>query len=193
MPPDPAFEATGSYTESTERLGVRRHSQCHVTLKGAKTTSQTDLAVACIAIVREKIRIANSVPIGVLPNGDIHVQAFPPIPEHFEFTCDMYNNTVSCNQRTMFRNAQLITLAFTGGLVTFTPGSQQGVDDFTPEYFDRGTASILLQAASYYDPSLPGNQLAANGNQATDDNLITLPGFVQMLQGRQPGTAGRNP
>ena len=197
MPPDPAFEATGTYREWCSRLGVRRYGSANVSLKGAKTTAQGDLITACVAVCREKIRIAlnqQSQPglfQGLFPN--VNPVQQPPITESFQVTVAMYANEVSCEYTAMFRNSQVFNPGgLTGDRFTVTPGSQQGTNDFTPEYFDRGTASILLQAAAYYDPSLPGNQLTQAGNQATDDNPVTLPGFVQMLQGLVPGQAGKN-
>jgi hypothetical protein len=179
-PPRPAFTARGSYTERVNRAGALRHGDCNVTLEGAKDTPQEDLVVTAVFVCSKKLVLQGG--INILESASV--------------TVDLYENVVSCNMSVMYRPGQLRLFGVAGLKLSnpemiFTPGTDHQAD-YTPPYKDRGTASVLLQAAAYYDPNLVGNRLGA-GNTETRQNDLTeaAPFKVQHVQGLQAGEAGR--
>lgn len=169
-PPPPAYEADGSYTETTTKLGAKRYGQCHVRLKGDRDTDQSLLLDTAIAVVTAKIasrgRQINPANIG----GRLS------IPQNAMAKIDLYNNVVEFSMQALLDVATGITvqnLAAFKGMDTATPLSDSIV--YTPVYKDYGTLGYVLQAAAYYDPALLGNALDITG---------------QLNNGFLPGTAG---
>lgn len=165
LPPQPAFEADGEYTESASRSFAKRFGDVRVRLRGAKTTSQAILLNTAVAVCASKLNING--PSAVMEGGSL--------------TVDMYNNLVEVRMRAQFKSNKerfkdWSGLRF-GNSIVETPGTD---DDRPPkpQYQLRGTLSWLLQAAAYFDPSLR--------------NTVLVPKLGQLSAGREVGQAGLN-
>ncbi len=172
MPPSPAFEAEGTYTESSvSPNGAKRIGQVQLRLKGDKFTPQRDLYQTAVSVAAAK---------AFLPAATLNGQAYQvALIQSFAIRVNMYQNEVECNIQTWLTptGAANIGKERTEGLwgldwkkLAFTPGSD-GITGYTPAYRDRGTASLLLQAAAYWNPADTGLQL----NRQTDQNNAGLP------------------
>lgn len=183
-PPNPAFEADGEYTESAGQGGAVKYGSVRLKLKGCKNSaisSQKRLVEVAVSIAASKLAINGSASLK-----DISV------------TVGMYDNTVSVNM-TALCNKEKATINgvpvaskkarnqnFTANMC-YTPGSEDTAT--APLYLDTGTASLLLQAAKYYDPNLKNNELVA-GFVALPDESKTTNFPSQMNNGLVPGQAG---
>lgn len=171
MPPYPAYEARGEYTESTGRMGVKRYADLRIQLKGSKTTSQANLVRVAAGIASRKLRLVGA-PINGVPKAE------RGIPESAAIRVGMWENEVELTMRVMFpagakRAAQI-------AMMTTNLVSLPGVDDVqqpTPVYKLTGTSARLLHACAYYDPSLSNLKLDPTNGQVG-------PGLLS------PGTAG---
>lgn len=108
---------------------------------------------------------------------------------------DMYKNEVEVHMKHLLQSKPLRKMGMTGlyGPMCHTPFSEDGSDP--PAYFDRGSASLFLQAAAYFDPSITPNNLGQGGQFIGFLNPIQTansPQKGQMEQGLQVGTAGLN-
>lgn len=187
MPPPPAFKAQGVYRESTTKTGAVRYGEVQVRLEGSKLTQQHVLAQVAVAVGMKKLRGTARQAGGAL----IPINESIALLELATIQHDLYENAVEFQARAMLQPKRQRTngVSSLGQFSTFVPGSDAGNRDVgglapnqvnqPPDYTLRGTASLLLQAAAYYDPSLAGTQI----NPTTG----------QLNQGREPGTAGRNP
>ncbi len=158
MPPQPAYEADGTYTETTTTQGAIRFGEIRLKFKGSKNTSHAVLTRIAVATAAQKLKI----------NGTRNKLVFAAL------SIGMYDNWVECAMKVQYA-AGLI-----GGSknLTVTPGST-GITPTNPRYRSYGTSyaansNMMLKAAAYYDPSLRGVQL----NGATG----------QLTQGTEPGT-----
>lgn len=192
-PPFPAHEAKGYYIESTTNKGAVRHGECFLRLKGRKDVPQHLLLEKAMAIVAAKLYV-NGAGVENTPKGKLRFS----LPKFGIIKADMFENIVEVHYKVMLnkqkeRYAGLAS--FTGPIVN-TPGVDFSTASKPPEYLDRGTASLLLQAAAYYDPNLNGNVLAG-GNTADSINPITgTANNRSQINGPnsiQPGQAGTNP
>lgn len=187
MPPFPAFEAEGFYEDSTSNLGVQRWGTCQVTLKGAKTTPQNILLETAVKVATSKVLamgVAKDKKSGRFLITDCRIRV------------DMYKNIVNvqvigmmnpvANNRPKGRFSNIAGTVYEH--ITETPFSDRV--NYRPAYTDRGSASILLQAAAYYDPSLnailQGGSPFSKNNQPTGDSNKT-----QMNEGALVGTIGK--
>ncbi len=180
MPPPPAYEATGTYTEQfgptvnwSNRVGTVR-----VRLKGSKVTLQDDLYNAAARICIDKITSNSS--LGIILG---HQLGFKGVILSATATCGLYENTVDMSMTARMQGKALrLGGAMAGAKDTFnfTPLSDGdgagGATTYHPSFPPYGTAALLLQAASYYDPSL--------GNAT----IFRVNGLLQT--GQQVGTAG---
>lgn len=168
-PPFPAFKATGTYSESSAMGGPLRYLEVNLKLEGPKNVSQDRLISLATAIAMSKvgkqIKILN-------PRNPRDV-----IPLHQGIRVGMYENWVELLLRVQTPVTQERTVGIAANLnrMTYTPGSDavvaNGPTAPTPAYTDRGTASLLLQAAAYYDPSILATQI----NKATGQfNTLAL-------------------
>lgn len=165
MPPNPAFEADGHYTEHSTNMGAVRYGEVWVALRGSKDTSQAQLLRVATAVCAEKLNI----------NGKITVL------EGVTATIGMYDNFVNVRMRCQFgpRKFGPGDKAL-GGLnpilsMVHTPLSsfkEPGPPNYKNNY---GTASIMLQAAAYFDPNIEPR---------------IDPETNQLDRGKEPGTAG---
>lgn len=175
VPPGLAKRARGEYIETAVgALGGGKPfttAQCRVSLSGDKDTDQGRLAFTAFQIATQKIAIQ-----GAQLGGKFGFALF----DHATLKVDLFENNVDFNIRAVIKPATtkggkgrkfgIWGFRF-GGLSNVPQTSQKG----SPIYNDRGSASLLLQAASYYDPNLQ-NRL----NRGKD----------QMNNGLQVGQAG---
>jgi hypothetical protein len=121
--------------------------------------------------------------------------------EHSSLKVNMYENVVKYSARAMLtgKREEFKGLPVTGSLVV-TPGSDYNLPGSTggdaktyvPPYTDRGTASILLQAAAYRDPDSAGIPELTGTVNSTASNPKTPQGSVRMnMPGVLPGEGGR--
>lgn len=176
QPPDPAFVAEGEYIQSGTNWGAKRWGECRVTLKGQKTTKMADLINKAIAICVVKLASTGAAGIG---NKTIAVM------ESASIRTNLYDNVCTVSMKAML-NTAMGRATNVGGVarnivdeIAFPPLGSSLESDNPPAVTDRGTAGILLKAASYFDPSITPNVLDANTGQ--------------MQEGSDVGTAGKTP
>lgn len=191
LPPSPAYEADGYYSETVLSNGVKRFGEVQVHLKGAKTSKQTDLIRAAVTVAMETIRARGR---------DLNIE-FPPTGTPFvllqgaTIRRGLYANNVEVLIRGQFQQVDKRYYGLAGfvGMTTATPLSEVGSDIANvPPYKERGTAGLLLQAAAYYDPSLGTTKMGPGLSRWTDNPPSTLESKrVQMNAGMLPGQAGK--
>lgn len=179
MPPEPAFEATGRYTETTSKQSAVRYGDVSVSLKGSKSTVQARLVEVAIGVAAGKLGLAGA---SLTDKKTIVLGA--------TCTVGLYENTVDVNVKVQFPSTKQRRngIAFLSKKMCFTPGSDDV--NYTPKYLDRGSAGFLLQAAAYYDPSLKA-QLGPGVNAVASPQTPVGAGKVQMTQGVIPGKGGQ--
>mgnify|MGYP001604308601 CR=1 FL=1 len=169
LPPLPAYEAEGTYVESAVRApGANRWAEVRVRLKGDRNTNKAELLETALKVAASKVLRAQQ------DEG----QNVRGLPMDVTLSSELYDNAVEARIRAMLgpmgssngnaRKEQ--TWGFRFDRITETPGI-----DNQPSYFQRGNISILLQAASYFDPCLRAKLQCETG---------------QMDIGMAPGTAG---
>jgi hypothetical protein len=170
-PPRPAFEATGFYRESAARGDAKRTCECKVRLKGDKATDQARLVVAAVSVVSSKLNI-NGAQLAGAPLDDL------AILEGAYVEVDLYKNEVEAYMRAMTASNKTRLRGMKGirEAICFTPFSD-GVPLELPAYELRGTTSLLLNAAAYYDPSFR--------------TTVYSPENSQLTRGLEVGEAGR--
>ncbi len=197
-PPDPAFKAQGYYRESTTINGAKRYGEVFIHLEGDRNTSQVKLMKLAIDVASGKMAKE-----GARLTGDPR-KGFQII-ENAVLHQDLYDNVVEFSIRGLIAATKerlkpgggkitsiaLDPIAGFTGISSRTPRSDP---TYHPAYKDRGTASILMQAAKYFDPNLANVELAParitaddNANTTTGDNA----GKLQLSRGQAPGTAGK--
>ena len=174
MPPPPAFVAEGDYIESTTVGGAVRYGEVKLRVKGDNSTSQVALQKAAIKVAWQKLNIKLGTVTIPQPNGP--GQTFQVL-QGAAVKVNMYKNEVDVHIKAMLQptTKRVSGLAMPGANVV-TPGSD--FVKYSPDYRSRGTARLLLQAASYYDPSLKQTVLNHSTNQSST--------------GAEVGTAGKN-
>lgn len=201
MPPTPAYTAEGYYRDQSVKPGAfKRYGEVYVKLRGSKDkylSPQDKLLTAAVIICAKKLGLANDAGRASVAQSMILQEA--------TITIGMYDNYVECYMRALFPVGEerkfgvvgfLDFIASARAFLCTTPYPNGGISDFQPPptYKDRGTASILLQAAKYYDPSLQNNALAF-GSSISSNNPDTARGSAksQMNNGLKIGEAGVNP
>lgn len=193
MPPPPAFEAKGYYFERTNNMFANRIGEARVVLKGDAVTPQR-------VLIEQAVIIATN----ILAMRSVTLKDPPPylfkkgwsVLDDAGLKFSLYENEVEFYMRVWaavdVNRYYGITAFF--DISTFVPGSSDE-PDYTPTYFDRGTAGFLLQAAAYYDPNLRDTSLGGGVVRQPQLNEVTTTGGekVQLTRGRQPGQAGANP
>lgn len=177
MPPNPAYEAQGYYTETaTKNMGYWT-ANVRVKLRGAKTVNQADMVSKAIAICGAKLLYNSS---RIAPSGKA---VFKGLITSAITRVNMYENEVECIMDAIAPGARLRTSGingFTGTAMTYTPGSDDANNgQQPPDYPVYGTASLLLQAAAYYDPSLKGVVLSQKNNQMTKGLEVGEAGVIK--------------
>lgn len=168
MPPTPAYEARGTYTEQTMKYGAQRFGEIRLSLKGAKTSDQGKMILAALGIMSNKLQ-ANGVQKNLAAVGNRPARS--SVIEFCNLSVGMYDNTVEVYARARMLQAKRFAnpedakkgdgkyWGWNAAALAFTPGSDEADVQRPPQYPIGGTAGppgnrILLVAASYYDPSL---------------------------------------
>lgn len=201
MPPDPAFEADMTYTESTsDPAGAKRYADVQISLKGRKDTLQSKLVDVGVTMACAKLAIVGA-PLAA------NVAAFRGILQSSSVTVQGFRNEVSVHMRAMFPviSINAVGTVWANGMMqeakqALAPGQRvtgvpfvDGVLRDNLTYTDRGTASILLQAAKYWDPNLAANNMG-DGEFISETNPDSPKGkeLNQIKTGKQVGEAGVN-
>ncbi len=169
MPPSPAYTAEGHYMEATTRGDGKRFAEVRLRLQGTKLVAQHELVRTLVALMSKKLELVEA------PLGDKNV-----VVQKASLQVDMFNNSVEGSVAVMFNpnKKRRSEIAFIRDKICITPL----VDDVKlnpPAFSLRGSASRLLQAAAYYDPSL------------TETKLNSVTG--QLSKGVEVGRGGKNP
>ncbi|MDO8671338.1 MAG: hypothetical protein Q7O66_07890 [Dehalococcoidia bacterium] len=156
LPPFPAYEAIGEYIESSTMCDAMRYGEVHVKLKGSKTVDQAQLVDTAVSVCSTKLKLAGGPLVGPADKRGI-----------IQFTTlsvGMYENWVDCRIKVLFPASKIQFRGLEGirETITTTPYSDPGAGGPAPQplYPIGGTASFLLQAAAYYDPSLVATRVA---------------------------------
>jgi hypothetical protein len=182
MPPRPAFEADGRYVETVSNMTYRT-GMVMVHLKADNRTNQVDIAKTAIIVGCQRLRNGGAIGPGVGTKISMILEASIDIP--------MYRNEATFKCVVLFSPTDVgfnNIKAFTQ-VSTLTP--QSDLVSYTPAYLDRGSASFLLQAANYYDPSIPSNALAPGVKQPINQNSLTTSSKYQLIAGVGVGAAGQ--
>ena len=179
-----AYRASGKYRETGVKYAAVRYGEVQLRLRGANDVPQGDLLNAALALVVVKIRNRTRDPESGL--------AKETIPDNIIVEHDLFENMVDVVYRVRFTNnerTRIFALAAFNNMNTTTPFSSRNGQ---PQYRDRGTIPILVQAAAYYDPSNIGVSLNAGRPTISNDNQTTQPGFRghQLDQGIEVGREG---
>lgn len=196
FPPQPAFEARGTYTETTTSRGAIRYGTVDLTLKGAKTTNQVDMIKVALSLANQKLRLngAQQLGGGLAFTGAFAGQFGLALLERAYVTVDMYENIVRLNVKAMLNGPRVTPFGYTVDspvAMVITPYSNNSGNATNtnpgPIYYDRGTAGILLMAAANFDPNLVDNSLGPK--TITGPNQVTSKGDknVQTKNGGIPG------
>lgn len=198
MPPRPAYEASGSYTEETLSNGAKRFGNVSVTLKGAATTDQGELILAALSIASAKLQ-TNGAKMSQIGAGGQNDPGRIGIMNYCNLTVDMYQNIVSVRMRAMMLPSRFFAKPADNpdrskiwsidiGSMAFTPFTDaRKIETLSPRWIMRGSAGnpenrVLLQAAAYYDPSLLGTTVDQKTGQFTGN----LPEVGQLGNRREP-------
>ena len=196
-PPAPAYEAIGNYIETTTHKGAKRFGEVRLHLKGAKTTPPHRLLQAAMAVAAQKLIIS-----GAKGNANATGNFRFSLLEYASINVGMYENTVDIQIKCQLQanRETFMGLPFTGAMVV-TPGSDINLKGFTSPgenaatyeipYTARGSASLLLQAAAYFDPSIRGQNFLVSYSNSSSDNPKTDYGKNKMnMNGVLPGQGG---
>lgn len=196
-PPAPAYEAIGNYIETTTHRGAKRFGEVRLHLKGAKTTPPHRLLQAAMAVAAQKLIIS-----GAKGNTNATGNFRFSLLEYASINVGMYENTVDIQIKCQLQanRETFMGLPFTGAMVV-TPGSDTQLKGFTSPgenaatyeipYTARGSASLLLQAAAYFDPSIRGQNFLVSYPNSSSDNPKTNYGYGKMnMNGVLPGQGG---
>lgn len=185
--PFPAFKADGSYKQTTTKGNGIVYGEVNVTLEGSKNTNQAVMLQNAISVATAKVAACASDGRSATLKGSGAIILGAGIE------VGMWKNIVKCWIKTQFKSNRSLLYGLSGikRTVTSTPSSDQNPLR-VPPFKDRGTAALLLQAATYYDPNL-ANTMLAQGTIQTSDNPLTSIGRdkVQMSRGRLPGQEGK--
>lgn len=191
-PPVPAFEAEGEYVETSSRGDGKRFGEVRVRLKGDKgaIATQSNLVYVCMAVCSTKLDIVGA-PLTVEALQDPREKG---VLEYAALKVGMYENWVECHMRAMIPplNRKLKGVVIGRKAQVFTPLSDGQQAVLKPAYLDRGTASLLLQTASYYDPNLKQKLGAATPQDLVFPNNQFTPNASQRnrMAGPRPGEGG---
>jgi hypothetical protein len=160
MPPLPAFEAQGYYSETTQQNGATRYGECWVKLYGNKgdtagEDSKDVLLTTALLVMIKKLKQVNTGDKGSI------IAAPAPLRDRVLISSliktELYDNVVEVRAVYQLgpyarkRAGGVDSIDFTG-LLNYPFGSEPGTP--RPATSDRGSSRLLLQAAAYFDPSL---------------------------------------
>lgn len=184
MPPPPAYEAEGEYTESVSEFSAYRFADCRVLLRGNKNTDQAALINTALQVVLQKLQLRGS-QIGGGPTGGFKIIKGASVRQ------GLYENEVEVAVRAMYAITSGSVVQVSGaaggigafqGLFTATPLSDpmsgtvffSGAVGGSPLNLYQpsrgvyggmsGTANFpILLAAAYWDPNLAYITVGASG------------------------------
>lgn len=169
LPPEPAFEAEGWYTESSPRkTNAKRHSMVHIRLVGSKATIVGDLVRTAVLAAASKMRagaLARNANV-VMNSGSVTMQMY-----RNEVIVEMHGTVYADDNAKVPKFGGMAGINYTKLLDTISTAGKN-----PPAHAIRGTAGIVLQAGAYWDPNIKQLLNAQTGK--------TEPGVV-------PGTAGK--
>lgn len=201
QPPDPAYEASGYYMETTVRNGAQRIGLVHVKLKGSRKSDRAGMIEVAVRFAATTLQLQGAQverKLVELPSGVKVGRSYFKYLEHAIVRVGLFDNTVEVTMQSR-QNVGNITnkgrVADIWGL-NFNNMAKVLVnrrDDQPPPFKLRGEVPLLLQAAAYYDPDLAA-QLTKTVPLRDVDNTPAPSGPVpvgQMNRGLVPGEAGR--
>lgn len=185
MPPLYSYKATGTFTRTGTRMTAAIiDDEVTIELTGCKDRTlspQNRMIERAVAIAANKLRLFLKANILIFA----------------QVTVGLWSNTVKITARCRHHRDKFRRDALAGftGEMTNTPFCEDGAP--APTYKDRGTASLLLTVAAYFDPNLAASGLVP-APITTSDNPITNPNQsstgtnnkVQTAPGLIPGEAG---
>ena len=193
MPPGGAFTADGYYYETTTANGQIRHSECQVKLKGSKRSPETELIDDAVLIAARTIRFRGAQLQGRTTEGG------PVLAKLTRASVrrSLYGNEVEVVIGGMYKATKGRFRGVQGfvGMDTRTPLSElPGSDRNIPDYLDRGSAELIVQAAAYQDAGETAGKVLGVGPIRTSSNPQTTHERtkVQMERGFLPGQAGKD-
>lgn len=205
-PPLGAYRADGYYSEAVGPLAAVRYGQVVVRLKGgnfhsssaapgglggiAPITPGTQAALVNIAMkVAAQKLVLRGATFGAITKGNPNQLS---LIMHCSVRVGLFENTVEVDMKVQFtpQKGRIQGVSIGDPSMTQTPGSDPGQGNSGPTYFDRGTAGLVLQAAKYYDPSIPNTALAPQPSLGSNDNPPTTNDNANLSTGLFPGQAG---
>lgn len=179
-----AYRASGKYKETAMKYATVRYGEVQLRLRGANDVPQGALLNAALALAVAKIRNRTRDPEGGF--------AKETIPDNIVVEHNLFENVVDVLYRVRFTNnerTRVHAIAAFYNMNATTPFSSRNDQ---PQYKDRGTIPILVQAAAYYDPSNIGVSLGRGRPTISNDNQVTQPGLGghQLDQGIEVGREG---
>lgn len=190
MPASPSFRSEGVYIEEGTRGDGKRIASCRVKLYGDNDTSQNELYRRSAAIVLVKLGAGGlGQDLQALdPNAKAQDAGFVLASR---LAVGMWENWAEFMVTVMMpAKPQRLREGAMGGRTDLAMVPDAGA---VPKYLTRGTASLLLQAAAYYDPSFTNTSLGPAEQTAGNAPLAALAGNVQLNRGVQPGREGTAP
>lgn len=196
-PPPGAYRAEGRYREIGKGLSTPvRYGEVDVTLYGPPSNNVSDQASLLykamqIAAFKLDCALGNSAKRPALPLPLPNNRTATPVEVTAEV--DMYNNKVHYRLVARFNGARAESRTSVAGLrntMCQTPYSEG--DGVQPVYFNRGTANLLVQAASYFDPSAANQTLTPEATDGGAPQVATADDQrIQNNAGLRPGEAGK--
>ena len=174
MPPFPAFEADGYYSESSTTNGANRQGECYVQLKGtlganAGVDSKDRLLEIALVVMIRKLKQVNAT------GGDGQLLSQRVLLSSTIRT-SLYDNIVECRALIWFGPiGRKKTFGFNAVNLSAVVSPPTGSDPATakaPAVSDRGAADLLIQAAAYFDPSLENQKLNKDLGQLFPGNQV---------------------
>ena len=184
MPPFPAYEASGTYTETLAKMGAKRYGECTVELKGRKSfeigESKSKLIETAITICLKKLIGAKGKDeTFITVNGpkytypgligkvigkrmktrvDVTVKKAIFILEQAILQTDLYDNTVRVTMRFQLSPGAAINGSFEmfdfETISQWPSGSEPGTPSPQIGVYGNPDVDSFLKAAAYFDPSL---------------------------------------
>jgi hypothetical protein len=192
MPPVPAFEADGEYEETASRGDGRRIASCWVGLRGPKGVNPSYLARTAAGICAGKLAVSGG---GNNQQGDF--LRGKGVLLGASVSRKLYDNRVRVQMSVQLSNttkriagAQFVSPGFDSLPVSNNLTNTQSSTGASaaPAYTERGTASLILRAAAYYDPKLVDTVLLSGAVDTPDNQPVGSDGSTdQLSRGVQPG------
>lgn len=183
--PYPAFEGSGELTLSSTNLGAKTFGDVRVRLRGAPDENISPPAQMLLAAITMGMRRLQKIADTMGSPAD--TKKAKMIRRRAAITVNLFENEVSfeCQVQYTAKDARIEQWAAFTGVMTERDESQ--IRPGLP-YLDRGSFGLLLQAAKYWDPSIPDTKLVPDVITAQNNN--TSPDNYQHNHGVKIGQAG---